>query len=221
MNPVIVLLARAPSAKGKSRLTAHLSRHRAEELRTALLLDTIAVARSTNLPLLISFTPDEAREEMSRLAPDVRLVAQVRGDLGDRMCAAVEDATAIGADAVVLIGSDLPTLPPTYLREAFDRLQGVLDGELGDRADLVLGPTEDGGFYLIGARGMLPDVFDGVEWSGPDVFARVQANARARGISVGVLPQWWDVDDAEDLRRVLGDQQSSVAPQVRAWLRAG
>lgn len=196
MNHVVVLLARAPSARGKTRLTAHLSAAEARTLRERLFLDTWSAVRATGYPVVVSYTPEEAQAEMRALAGEATLIVQRGGDLGARMRNAMHDAFATGAAAVVLIGSDLPTLPPEHVSDAF----AMLDSG----ADVVFGPSEDGGFYLVGARSALPDMFHGIEWSMRDVLARVTAAAHESGLTVGMARAWWDVDDPEHLRRCPG-----------------
>jgi uncharacterized protein len=199
---VCVILARAPSAGGKTRLTAGLSPSRACELREAL------------LPMFIAYTPAEARPEIERLVPDARAIPQDDGDLGDRMRQAIESGLAGGAGAVVLVGSDLPTLPAERLADAC--------AMLGSGADIVLGPAEDGGFYLIASRAPLPPaMFGGVTWSTPAVLAQVIDNAHASDLIVAILPPWRDVDVPEDLPQVAADPRPDAAPRVRAWVRRG
>ena len=227
MKPAVALLARAPSAKGKTRLTAHLSDERAHALRSALLLDTLDVVRALALPIIVNYTPAEARDEMAQLAPEAALVCQQGNDLGERMRHAMDHAFASGADPVVLIGSDLPSLPVAYLRDAVERLGGVNTGA-AERPDIVLGPSEDGGFYLIGARSAAPDIFGGITWSGPQVLSAVVAAARARCLVTAFTPAWWDVDRPEDLERLLTAPSASApeahgevvtARRVREYLR--
>jgi rSAM/selenodomain-associated transferase 1 len=203
MKRAVVLLARAPSAPGKTRLTAHLSDAVARDLRERLLLDTLAAAHATGYPIVVSYTPEEAGDEMRTLVGASRVIAQRGDDLGARMRNAINDALAAGAAAVVLIGSDLPSLPPEHLVRAFELLEGSGAVPAGAH-DLVLGPAEDGGFYLIGASGALPDLFAGVGWSRSDVMARVSAAAQQAGLVVGLAPPWWDVDAPEVLHRCPG-----------------
>jgi len=191
----VVILARAPSAQGKTRLTAHLPEDRARALRERLFLDTLAAARAAGYPVVVSFTPDTAREEMRGLVGEGALLPQRGDDLGTRMRNALIDGFATGAAAVVLIGSDLPTLPPENIVHAFDLLEG---------SDVVLGPSEDGGFYLVGARGHMPNIFSGVEWGQSDVLERVSVAAHDAGVTIARAPEWWDVDAPEDLRRCPG-----------------
>jgi rSAM/selenodomain-associated transferase 1 len=205
----IVVLARAPSAPGKSRLTGGLSDDRARALREALLLDTLDVARTVGVPIVISYTPDDARDEMAGLAGDIALVPQRGANLGERMRWAMDDTFASGAESVVLIGSDLPTLPLEHLTDAFAMLESP--------ADLVLGPAEDGGFYLVAARQPRPEVFHGIEWGTPHVLDRVADAARRAGLTVGLTRSWWDVDTPDDLRRAVEDLRPDAAQHVRAW----
>ena len=210
MKRVLVLLARAPSAGGKTRLTAHLSDARARALRERLFLDTLEVTRATGIPVVVSFTPDDAREEMSRVALDVTLIPQRGNDLGERMLHAMHHAAASGAESVVLIGSDLPALPPQHLLDAFAMLE--------TDADVVFGRAQDGGFYLVGARGKMPDIFRGIAWSTPHVFDAVVTAAHRADLRVAYAPEWWDIDGLDDLQRVLTDPRPDAAPHVRAWL---
>lgn len=208
----VVILARAPSAQGKTRLTAHLPEDRARALRERLFLDTLAAARAAGYPVVVSFTPDTAREEMRGLVGEGALTPQRGDDLGTRMRNALIDGFATGAAAVVLIGSDLPTLPPENIVHAFGSLEG--EGSLtaeasakavspaDSRCDVVFGPTNDGGFYLVAARAELPDIFGDIEWSRADVLARVAESARRAGLTIAFAREWWDVDEPADLRRL-------------------
>lgn len=201
---VIVVLARAPSAQGKTRLTAHMDDARARDLRERLFLDTLDAAWATELPVMVCFTPDSAREEMQRLAPGAALMTQRGEDLGARMRNAMQDAFAAGAETVALIGSDLPALPAQHILDAF---------EMARSADVVFGPTQDGGFYLVAAYGAMPDIFSGIIWSAPGVLTDVVAAAHARDLVVGFAPEWWDIDRPADLRRVVTISSAS-APDV-------
>jgi uncharacterized protein len=201
-----VVLARAPTAPGKTRLTRNLSADRARALREALLLDTLDAVRGADLPIVIAFTPEEARDEMARLAPDVTLIPQRGDDLGQRMRCAMQDVFDAGARDAVLIGSDVPTLPPQHLLQAF----AVLDSG----AHVVFGPSEDGGFYLVGARGEMPDVFHAIDWAAANVLERVLDASRAANVTIGTVPRWWDIDCPEDLRRLDTSERALPAPDA-------
>ena len=98
-----------------------------------------------------------------------------------------------GYAGALAFSSDGPTLPVSYLRQAVTRLDDV---------DVVLGPSEDGGYYLIGLKEAHPGLFQGVEWSTEHVTAQTLARAEAEGLSVALLPRWYDVDTAHDLDRL-------------------
>jgi glycosyltransferase A (GT-A) superfamily protein (DUF2064 family) len=125
------------------------------------------------------------------------------------------DLLTSGFDAVVLIGSDLPTLPPAHISEAL----GILTRR---RNVLVLGPAEDGGYYLIGFTQSRPELFEDIPWGTPLVLRRTREVAEGLGIPVQTMPTWYDVDSASDLRRVWrrSQQLDGVARHTRAWLAA-
>jgi hypothetical protein len=100
-----------------------------------------------------------------------------------------------GPSSVVLIGADTPDLPAVYVADAFRRLQ---------THDVVVGPSEDGGYYLIGASRLLPDLFSlDVAWGGPGVFRATLEVCAMTGVSTSVLPPWRDVDEIEDFSALM------------------
>jgi rSAM/selenodomain-associated transferase 1 len=111
---------------------------------------------------------------------------QAAGDLGRRMSSFFASALLRGDGPVVLIGSDSPTLPTDYVEQAFDLL---------DEVPVVLGPSTDGGYYLIGASGQIPCVFTGISWSTSRVCQQTISLLRQAGCRFASLPQWYDVDD--------------------------
>jgi glycosyltransferase A (GT-A) superfamily protein (DUF2064 family) len=125
------------------------------------------------------------------------------------------DLLTYGFDGVVLIGSDLPTLPTTYVSAALAWLDTGRDG-------VVLGPSQDGGYYLIGLTRWPAQLFEHIPWGTPLVLKRTQEAAATLGMVVELLPTWYDVDSARDLRRVWQVSEAGNAPgrHTRAWLRA-
>lgn len=119
---------------------------------------------------------------------------QASGDLGRRLAAGFSRAFREGARRVCAIGADSPDLPAGRVRWAFAALQA---------RDAVLGPAEDGGYYLLGLRRETPSLFSGIAWSGPRVRRQTLERASAAGLSVARLPLHYDVDDAAGLRRWL------------------
>lgn len=147
---------------------------------------------------VIGFAPPDARGAFAGLAgDDWRTVPQVDGDLGARMRAYFEKAFASGAQRVVLIGADSPDIPLEYVRSTFEML---------DRFQLVLGPADDGGYYLIGARDEPPPIFDDMPWSTPRLQRATEARLRKLGWRFGHdwmrAPLWYDVDTTTDLERL-------------------
>lgn len=207
----LVVMARAPSdTSGKSRLTREL-RGDHLELRRAIFLDTFeAVAQVPRADLFVAFAPADALAEFQSLTGDAaRFLAQLGETLGDRMRHVFADLFARGYSNVVIVGSDLPALPSAYVEQAFDRLRG-------DKDAVVIGPATDGGYYLIGLRTLSPELFTSIPWSTEEVLtATVEAAARSRR-AVSLLPEWYDIDGPDDLRRVLSE--TSAAERTRAWI---
>lgn len=115
---------------------------------------------------------------------------QSEGDIGGRMASAFQASFAAGMTAGVLIGSDCPDLNPPLMAEAFQLLR---------QHDLVLGPTLDGGYYLIGLRRLIPELFTGIPWSTAEVLQQTITIAKRLGLAVAKLPLLSDVDRPEDL----------------------
>jgi rSAM/selenodomain-associated transferase 2/rSAM/selenodomain-associated transferase 1 len=209
----LVVMARVPSDTcGKSRLTRDLGGNHGE-LRRALLQDTLDAARSVaDADLFVAFEPADSIAEMRGLVDDrVRLFPQQGDTLGDRMQNACGRLFAAGYSAVVMIGSDLPSLPTSHIAEAFQRVR--------DRPDaLVIGPATDGGYYLIGLRRLCPGLFTSIAWSTADVLTTTTSIAETSGLTVSFVPPWHDVDTVDDLRRVLRDPHG--ATRTRAWVTA-
>jgi glycosyltransferase A (GT-A) superfamily protein (DUF2064 family) len=140
------------------------------------------------------------------------LLPQRGADLGVRLDNLLSDALANGATAAVVMDSDSPTLPPALVEEAFVRL------DAGD--DVVLGPCDDGGYYLIGLRSPQPRLTRDVTMSTATVLQDTLAIAAGLGLRVHLLPVWYDVDTAAELERLHGelrDQPAGVAAHTRRW----
>jgi len=215
MNAVVALVTRAPSSQGKSRLIEQLRTTDGAGLRTALLQDTLAVVSAVESDKALLYTPSDAAAEIEALTPfDALFLAQRGATLGERMLNGARDLLARGFERVVLVGADLPTLPATYVVDALERLARSPES-------LVLGPAEDGGYYLIGMTRLHPELFDGVPWGTANVLRRTQEIAAALRVSVELLPMWYDVDQPSDLQRVLHRRAEGdlAGRHTCAWLR--
>jgi rSAM/selenodomain-associated transferase 1 len=213
----IAVMAKAPRAGHvKTRLVPPLTQEEAAELYRCLLLDKILqVGTLSGVDPYLAYTPPEAQAQMASLAPQgFTLIPQVGSDLGDRLHHLSEILLGRGHPGVIIIDSDTPTLPSTYLLDALDRIQN-------ESTDVVLGPAEDGGYYLIGLKRPCWSLFDSIPWSGPSVLSETLRRASAQRLEVATLPTWFDVDTASDLLRLRNDlatNGSGLAPHTRAFL---
>lgn len=218
----VVVMARSPHGRRapKTRLAAAI-RQEADRRRlyAAFLLDTIASLRTVpDADLRVAYAEEGDRDELRALGlADGELLPQRGADLGARECGVFRDLFAAGFERVVMIGSDLPTLPAAHVGRAL---------ELAASGAVVLGRARDGGYYLIalaaGAEGTVPDLFRGIRWSTPAAFDDTVAAARRAGLTVALVPPWYDVDDEEGLaalRRELAEAgDAGRAPATAAVL---
>ena len=191
---VIVLFTRAPRAgRVKSRIAKVLGVDKALAIHRELTERTMAAARAVrDATLVVAHTPADAGDEMRAwLGEDLHYEGQRGSDLGQRMAMAIDARLSSGADRALVIGSDAPDLTASVLEEAFASL---------DRADVVVGPAADGGYYLIGMRVLHRSLFERIPWSGPETLARTLAAIRAAGLRVHLLDILRDVDTADDWR---------------------
>ena len=141
-------------------------------------------------------SPADQKLEFEEILPDTwQLDFQCDGDLGARMSHFFRTSQCDG-QINILIGSDTPNLPVRFVEQCVDLL---------DRHQLVLGPSADGGYYLIAMRKHLPEVFEGVQWSSRQVLSQTLEIANRNSISYGLLPQLNDVDEIQDLKQLVGD----------------
>jgi rSAM/selenodomain-associated transferase 1 len=178
----------APGA-AKTRLAAESSPEWAAAVAAAFLHDTLDRLAAIKARRVLAFTPPDALLYFEDLARGrFELTPQRDGDLGVRMAAFFREQLDVRAAPVVLVGTDSPTLPVSYVELAFIMLQN---------ADVVLGPAADDGYYLIGCRRSVPPVFDGITWGGPrvllDTVARLPEHCR-----LALPPLWYDVDTLAD-----------------------
>jgi rSAM/selenodomain-associated transferase 1 len=207
---VLGLFAKQPVAGAvKTRLAAGSSPEWAAAVARAFLLDSLERLSASPARRVLAYTPADAAPYFAA-AVDGRftLTAQTAGDLGARMRAFFEEQIRQGADQVVLLGTDSPTVPVEFVARAFDAL---------GRADVVLGPATDGGYYLVGCGRRMPPIFDGMTWGHGDVLAGTVARLADGGWRLELLPPWYDVDTMDDWRMLRGH----LAAMRRAGVDAG
>jgi len=209
MNVALLVFARPPrTGRVKTRLAASLGPRRAATVYTVMLEAALQQARASGLPLTLCLT--EAPDGHCWQPPaGVRWELQVGASLGQRMRNAFGRRFADGFAGAVLVGSDVPTLSAACLREALEALA---------RTPVVIGPAQDGGFWLLGQRKPGWDLFTGVPYSSPSTLATTLARCRALGLGVTLLETHADVDSEADLWRALADPR--LPPPLRARLAA-
>lgn len=218
------VMTKAPRAgRVKTRLTPPLTSEEAAALNTCFLRDTANAISSASAQCLARgigvYTPVGDESAYADILPtDFELIAQ-RGDaFGERLTNAVEDLRAVGFDAVCLIDSDSPTVPQTAYADAARIL-----AQQGDR--MVFGPSDDGGYYLIGLKQLHRRLFEDIDWSTERVAEQTLQRAKEIGLEVALLPTWYDVDDRMTLRRLCdellasgGNSAGYAAPETKSFL---
>lgn len=200
----ILIMAKQPiPGASKTRLQPAVSADEAADLARCFLLDAVELCRdaAAGMPdteVRVAGAPATAGPYFAELVPGVGFVAQLGDDLSDRLDHVLTEAIGEGFDQAVAINSDSPTMPAALLLQAFDHL---------DRpdVDVVLGPAEDGGYYLIGWKRPNDRLVRSVEMSTPTVLADTLAIAAEEGLTVELLTPWYDVDEPVDLERLRAD----------------
>jgi rSAM/selenodomain-associated transferase 1 len=193
----VAIMAKWPRAgQVKTRLSPPLDAAGAAALYRGFLLDKIEQVRALEgAEPALAYTPAGARADFAALARGFTLVAQQGPDLGTRLHHVLGTLLAAGHTGAIAIDSDTPTLPVGFLQQAVDLL-----GDPG--TEVVLGPTEDGGYYLIGLKTPRSELFQAMPWSTPGVLDETLRRTAALGLRAVCLPSWFDVDTPEDLERL-------------------
>jgi hypothetical protein len=177
----------------KTRLAETIGDERAVAAYKTMVDETLVAVSQTLTPAttLVFYHPPADEIRVHDWLGDHRLyVPQARGDLGEKMQSAMEHAFGNGFGRAIVIGTDCPGLKASHLDAALHAME---------EKDVVLGPTEDGGYYLIGTKAVYPSLFAGIEWSTPRVFSETMDRVRALRLSVYQLETLRDVDTEEDL----------------------
>ncbi|MFH0730744.1 MAG: TIGR04282 family arsenosugar biosynthesis glycosyltransferase [Pseudomonadota bacterium] len=194
IHQAILIFLRAPEpGKVKTRLSKRLGTQLTFSLYKNFVQDTMETVQALGIPVRICFYPPEKKDDVTRWLGNHHTYWSQTGDhLGQRMANSFARAFETGVERAVLIGTDIPDLPGHIIEAAFDAL---------DSHEAVIGPSTDGGYYLIGfnATGFLPAIFNGIRWGQPDVLIRTMAIFSRHGASVHRLPVWRDIDEVEDL----------------------
>jgi len=215
----LAIMTKAPRAGTvKTRLQPPLTAEEAAKLNVCFLRDIAAaiVTSGGDSKGVGVFTPVGSESEYVNVLPSDFILIPQRGDsFGERLTNAATDLLHVGFETCCLINSDSPTVTADVFRQAVAKLQ---------RADnrIVLGPSDDGGYYLIGMRKVYRRLFEDIDWSTERVFSQTLDRARELTISVDVLPKFYDIDDATALQRLCGElldeKTDDVAPATKEFL---
>jgi uncharacterized protein len=210
----LVVMAKAPRpGMVKTRLAKNLPVEAVTELYRCLLDDTTALARSLRTVEVAMMCPAADVEELTRLlGGSVRVVAQKGEGLAAGLSSVFAHFTVPGRQRVVAFNSDSPHLPPSILESAFEKLA---------LHDVVVGPTHDGGYYLVGAKGAHPTLFEGGKMGTESALDALLARARAMQLSVAFTDSFYDIDVDADLTRLSSELRLAPgrAPRTAAWLK--
>lgn len=206
-NCVLFFVKHPAASRVKTRLAEQIGQDVATDLYKSFVADILTTLHAISVNFKIVFYPPDAENKIQQwLGEEYSYSPQVGKDLGQRMKKAFLQAFSDGFDKVVLIGSDIPDLPADYLELGFKALE---------TNDVVLGPSSDGGYYLIGfsKEAFLPDVFEGITWSSADVFEQTLNILKKHEQRVYLLPQWHDVDTWADLNELVERNKSTAFNQ--------
>jgi rSAM/selenodomain-associated transferase 1 len=192
--------------KVKTRLAAALGPDKASQIYRLFVSTLVSRFRGCADSRVLCFTPQEQADAFASLAGAGWIARpQTEDNLGTRMASFFEDCFRKGADRVVLIGSDSPTMPVEFVESAFRLLR---------ENDVVLGPTDDGGYYLAGASRNISGIFQDIDWSTSRVWEQTVARLDDLRLSYKSLPQWYDVDELTDLIRLRDEMRKLSTDDV-------
>lgn len=199
--------------KVKSRLSKDLSEEAVLIIYKKFVIDLLNTLEKGEYAYIITFLPSDAREQIQKwLGKNRRYIPQQGANLGERMKNAFMSAFSEGFSKTILIGSDIPDLSYAHIHQAM-RLQDH---------DAVIGPSYDGGYYLIGFRSdsFLPQIFEGIPWGTSAVFEETMEIFRRNNCKVHTLPTLRDVDTIDDLRDLVDRSRNTefISSETMAYL---
>jgi uncharacterized protein len=212
MKSAIIIMAKVPIAGlVKTRLQPFFTPIESAELATCLLQDTANKAQIASKNVILAYSPNDGENHLRKLVgSEILFIPQTGEGLGERIICAFVDVFVQDFDCVLMIGTDSPSISASLLETAFAALKNC---------DSVIGETLDGGFYLIGLKRFIPEIFDGVEWSSSKTFLQTLSNINKIDLSVFQLPILYDVDTPKDIELLMNDKNiRGTAPQTFQYL---
>ena len=212
LNRTLVIMAKAPKpGMVKTRLTESLPSHSVTALYRCLLEDTLALAESLTSVEVAVMCPESDRDELAHLLGNtVRVVAQEGEGLAAGLTSVFRQFTAAGRQHVIAFNSDTPHLAPSVLDSAFEILA---------THDVVVGPTHDGGYYLVGAKAPHPSLFESDRMGTKSALHRLLTRAKVLELSTGLTESFYDIDVANDLILLARELRlaPAKAPRTAGW----
>ncbi len=201
MKNALIILTRAPiPGKTKTRLMTHLTGDECAAIHECFLKDIYENVLKIDVDSFVYYTPERYKNLMCNILGGCQELHPQRGkDLGERMHLAIQDCIEKGYEKCVLIGTDIPTLPAYIIMKAFEKL---------DNNDIVIGPTLDGGYYLIGMKQPYPQIFMDTFYGVETVFERTLKTLTHLSLGVEILEHWYDVDTFDDLKYLANEIQT-------------
>ena len=194
MKRAVICFTRVPKpGVTKTRLLPILSPDQCAALHWAFLKDLAGVYQDVEAHLFVSYVPDPDWEALKRIFPHAGYLPQKGTDLGEKMYRAIRKVLNLGYTSVVLTGADLPRMTAEHIASGFAALED---------SDIAIGPTSDGGYYLIGMKAPRKEVFRVEGYGGASVLENTLAAAREAGLTVAFARSCDDVDTPEDLRQL-------------------
>lgn len=213
-NALIIFFKCPEKGKVKTRLAAKIGEEKALELYTCFLKDIINQSKSVNADTIIFYSgnPESLSAEIKNSAS--RIIPQLGNDLGERMSNAFKETFSSGYSRCILIGSDIPEITSGILNNSFTVLE---------KKDVVIGPSHDGGYYLIGFnRNSFEDsLFREVEWSTPSVLDTTVEKISVTGKTSGMIEKLNDIDTFDDIKHIIKNNKSieTVCPSTTRYLK--
>lgn len=210
---VMAVMAKRPMAgRTKTRLVPPLTHETAAGLYASFLADTLDRLRARgDCALVIALDAPDSASYFEAVAPGVPHVLQVGETLGERLDAVLGACLGLGYESACAIASDSPDLPATHVASAIELLSA-------ESTDIVLGPTDDGGYWLIGWKRAWSPVVTEVTMSTSSVLADTIEVAERVGARVALAPEWYDVDDGDDLARLQSTLDADLTPNTARFL---
>ena len=203
---ILIIFTRYPEAgKTKTRLIPALGEKGAAKLQKQLTELTLTEAQKLSVDIRVYFSGGNEALMRNWLGNNGQYHPQSEGDLGTRLIAALQETFTEEVEKIVIIGIDCPDLNAELISIAFQKLLAT---------DLVLGKAEDGGYYLIGLRRCIPELFQGIDWGTDVVLQQTVTIAERIGLTISYLPVLNDIDTPEDLERITGLTNQTSDPPI-------